>query len=369
MIYVHVPFCHRKCSYCAFYSTAQRGGHDDYVAALAEEMERRRDEMPWPVKTLYFGGGTPSILSIGELVTIARALSRNFDLGELEECTIECNPEDLTDDYIKGLADTGLFNRLSIGIQSFDDTILRTLNRRHSVRQALDAIALANKHGFSNITIDLMYGLPGMSLDEWTATCRTAAALPVTHISAYSLTLEPGTILDRQVAHGMVALPSDDVIVEQYHLLVDTLEEAGYEHYEISNFCRPGYASKHNSRYWTRTPYLGLGPGAHSFSLAGGGFGVRRWNKADVADYISHHSYGEERLEESDAYNEMLMTALRTSRGIGADDIPERYKKRLNDDIQPYIGHGWIVADGSCYRPTTEGMLHADGMAAALFVT
>ena len=347
MIYVHVPFCHRKCTYCAFYSKVESGTWkvESYVDALLREMEVRKGEQAHPIRTVYFGGGTPSILPVDQLTHIVEGLHRCFDLSRVEEMTLEANPEDLKPEYLSALRELG-FNRLSIGIQSFDDRVLRMLNRRHTAAQALEAVEAAHRAGFDNISVDFIFGLPDIS------TFSFQLSTLVTHVSAYALTVEPGTALAVQVEQGRVVLPDEDEVVRQYHELHDQLEAAGFRQYEVSNYARPGYESKHNSRYWDRTPYLGLGPAAHSFDGK-----RRRWNNPDG-------SWSQETLTEADAYNELLMTALRTVRGLPAAAVPEGEKKKL----QPYLDCSWLVLQDGFYRPTTEGLLHADGMAASLFV-
>ena len=344
MIYIHVPFCHRKCTYCAFFSKVESGKWkvESYVDALIEEMRQRRDEQAHPIKTVYFGGGTPSILPIDQLERIVKALRDNFDLSQVEETTLEANPEDLTLDYLQGLKKIGLINRLSIGIQSLDDEMLRLLNRRHTAQQAIDAVENAHKAGFDNISVDFIYGLP----KEFQFSIFNFQL--VTHLSAYALTVEPGTALAVQVEQGRVVLPDEDEVVRQYHSLCQQFRTAGFQQYEVSNFARLSYESKHNSRYWNRTPYLGLGPGAHSFD----GF-RRRWNKPDG-------KYEEETLSKADSHNELLMTSLRTTAGLNIVEVPMARMKR-------YIDCGWIVVADGHYRPTSEGLMHADGIAADLF--
>lgn len=361
MIYIHVPFCHRKCTYCAFYSKVAKGqvSIGSYVDALLAEMEQRKGEQAHPIRTVYFGGGTPSILPIAELARIIDGLHRCFDLSQLEEMTIEANPEDLLPQYLVDMSKLG-FNRISIGIQSLDDKILRLLNRRHTAQQALDAIHNSHAAGFDNISVDFIYGITdGQVMPE--------VFEGVTHVSAYALTVEQGTALAVQVERGMVQLPDEDEVVRQYHALHRRLTKAGFHQYEVSNYARPGYESKHNSRYWDRTPYLGLGPAAHSFDGQ-----HRRWNVSDVEKYIScqpgRTCHEEETLSETDAYNELLMTSLRTTRGLPLTAVPKGQKERLHRLMQPYINCGWIVLNNGHYSPTEEGLLHADGIAADLFI-
>ena len=362
MIYVHVPFCHRKCTYCAFYSQVESGKWrvESYVDALLEEMRLRRHEQDHPIRTVYFGGGTPSILPLSELERIVKALHDNFDLSQVEEVTLEANPEDLTVDYLQGLRDLGLINRLSIGIQSLDDSMLRLIGRRHTAAQALAAVENAYAAGFHNISVDFIYGLPDNPV---------IPEIPegVTHVSAYALTVEPGTALAVQVEKGRVVLPDEDEVVRQYHALRQQLLSAGFHQYEVSNYARPGFESKHNSRYWDRTPYLGLGPGAHSFSLFDRDstsvvhVEKRRWNNPDG-------TFEQETLSAADAYNEILMTSLRTTRSLALAQVPEEQRERLHREMQPYINCGWITKTSSGYAPTEEGILHTDGIAAALFI-
>ena len=357
MIYVHVPFCHRKCTYCAFYSKAigEPSAVSRYVDALLDEMERRHGEQAHPIQTVYFGGGTPSMLPIDQLARIVEGLRRWFDLSQLQESTIEANPEDLTPEYLQALQSIGLFNRLSIGVQSLDDSVLRMLNRRHTAQQALDAVENAYRAGFRNISVDFIYGILE-NLDVLDFLDNLDFLEKVTHVSAYALTVEPGTALAVQVENGRVALPGEEEVVRQYHAMRQWLVAKDFEQYEVSNYARPGFRSRHNSRYWNRTPYLGLGPGAHSFDGH-----CRRWNNPDG-------TVGEETLTQADAYNELLMTALRTTDGLAVSDVPEGQRERLHRMMQPYIDCGWVTQVSQVYRPTPEGLLHADGMAAALFV-
>ena len=343
---------------------------DNYVEALLAEMEERKGEQTHPIKTVYFGGGTPSILPIDQLSRIVERLRCCFDLTQVEEVTLEANPEDLTPQYLDDLATLRFFNRLSIGVQSLDDGVLRLIGRRHTAQKAVDAVENAHKAGIHNISVDFIYGI----LDNLEKLENLDLLEKVTHVSAYALTVEPGTALAVQVEQGRVMLPGDEEVVRQYYALHRQLEAAGFRQYEVSNYARPGFESKHNSRYWDRTPYLGLGPAAHGFDGK-----RRRWNVSSVEEYISRLSrssryYEDETLTAADAYNEMLMTSLRTVRGLNLAQVPEQNRKELHHKIQPYIDCGWIVLStlnsqlSTVYCPTTEGLLHADGMAAALFV-
>lgn len=335
-----------------------------YVESLLCEMDLRRGEQMHPISTVYFGGGTPSILPIELLARIVDGMNCHFDLSMLEEMTIEANPEDLTLEYLASLKSLG-FNRLSIGIQSLDDNILRLLNRRHTAQQAIEAVENAHSAGFDNISVDFIYGLPvnnyGLSQKHQLSIINYQL---ITHISAYALTVEQGTALAKQVEQGRVVLLDEDEVVRQYRQLHNQLSEAGFEQYEVSNYARPGFESKHNSRYWDRTPYLGLGPGAHSFDGT-----RRRWNIGDVQRYISGTCpFEEETLTPADAYNELLMTALRTTAGLPMAAVHDAQRESLRHSMQPYIDCGWIIIRDNHYIPTEEGLLHTDGLAASLFV-
>ena len=355
MIYIHVPFCHRKCTYCAFYSKVGITNVAAYVDAILDEMVRRKGEQTNPIQTVYFGGGTPSILPIEHLARIVEGLRRCFNLSQVHEVTIEANPEDLTPDYLQALAGLRFFNRISIGIQSLDDRVLRLLNRRHTAQQALDAVANAHAAGFRNISVDFIYGVKDLKDLRDLKDFKDLMPL-VTHVSAYALTVEPGTALAVQVEKGRVVLPDEEEVVRQYHALHQMLVSTGFEQYEVSNYARPGFRSHHNSRYWNRTPYLGLGPGAHSFDGK-----CRRWNNPDG-------TVGMETLTDANAFNELLMTALRTTDGLAVLNVPEEQRERLHQMMQPYVDCGWIIPTDNRYVPTAEGLLYADGMAAALFI-
>ncbi|MBR1850905.1 MAG: radical SAM family heme chaperone HemW [Bacteroidales bacterium] len=368
MIYVHTPYCRRKCSYCAFYSVATLQSKSDYVAAICREIDIR----PWPntaVETLYFGGGTPSLLSVEELATIVAALRRRHNLDHLREATIECNPDDLTPQYLSELRQLDIFDRLSIGIQSFNDDELALLRRRHTSKQALEAIDNAALAGFCNISIDLIYGLPGSSHASWQHTLDVAATLPsaVKHLSAYSLSVEPATLLCRQVEEQKLTPAPEEEVLGQYQTLLNWAARQGYQQYEISNFAKPGHRSLHNSRYWTRHPYIGYGAAAHSFD---GNY--RRWNCSNIGLYISSLATGDanhesEHLSPTDAYNEALLTGLRTTTGIDLEALGQEQANLLLESAQPMVSNGLLTNEGGFLVPTEAGLLQADGIAATLF--
>src|SRR5574344_342694 len=379
MLYLHIPYCHHKCTYCAFYSTA--GKHDTraYVDALCKEVALRapKNEILAP-KTIYFGGGTPTLLPLAQIEQIVSTLRRHFNLSELQEATIEANPENLTEEYLEGLQTLHFFNRLSIGVQSFNNTELRLLNRVHTSQQAIEAIERSKAHGFSNISIDLIYSLPEQTLEDWKQNLQQIESLGVQHLSCYNLTVEPGTMLDRQINIGRLVPTDELLVVQQYHWLLSWAAQAGFEQYEISNFCRPGYFSRHNSRYWNRTPYIGFGAAAHSFDGT-----HRRWNIADTNAYIQGIAtygdtgetpaslYGEETLTQADAFNEYLMTALRTVEGIDKKLINQWFESMadtLTQRVKRFVAAGLLIETTTAYKPTANGLLHADGMASELFI-
>lgn len=376
MIYIHIPFCVRKCSYCAFYSIVNESGRQAYVDALCEEIRQRADEL-WDtrhkVHTVYIGGGTPTVLTIEQFEQILERLHRSFNMSEVVECTIEANPENLTPQYILSLRRMGFFNRISVGIQSFDDADLCTLNRRHSGEQAREALRQAKNMGFRNVSVDLIYGIPGQTGAGWLANLDVCAEIGVQHLSCYALTVEKGTMLERQIDTGRVAMPDDSDMVSRYRLLLDWCRANGFRQYEVSNFCVGPYRSRHNSRYWNRTPYMGFGAAAHSFDGQ-----HRRWNVPDVGRYVRQLSVGgrlravdyyeSETLSQADAFNEYVMTALRTTDGIDTSLVDARYMEGLKRGMAKFVAAGLVDECDGVYRPTEEGLLHADGMATDLFV-
>lgn len=372
-LYIHIPFCASRCIYCAFYSTTRHELKDRYVDALCREMAMRRNdgESPHP-RTLYIGGGTPSQLSALQIHRILDNADSVFGLSGIEEATIECNPDDINGEFLSGIRDTAI-NRISIGIQSLDDGILELIHRRHTAAEALYAIELCKSAGFSNISADLIYGLPGQTCDSFQRDLQTLADLGTPHISAYCLSYEEGTPLHRMLADGRIHQAPDDVCADMYTILCNTLKDNGYWHYEISNFCRPGYRSQHNSSYWNRTEYIGLGAAAHSFDGI-----IRRWNISDIDKYITgilsgNPSFGQERLTDSDRYNETLMLSLRTSDGLSINDIQHDFGKdavgRLLSSAAEWIESGdLILSDDGRMRLTESGLFRSDGIVSSMFI-
>ena len=367
-VYVHIPFCASRCSYCDFFSTLQLAdAGTSYVEAVVAEARLRRGELCGAqVKTLYLGGGTPSQLPLSLLSRLVDGLRDALDLSAVEEFTVEANPDDVTPEWCAAVASLGV-NRVSMGVQSFEDPILRLIGRRHTARQAMDAVANLRKAGISNISIDLIFGLPGQTVASWTASVEQAIALKPQHISAYGLTYEEGTRLWHQRERGEVVEVPEEQCLEMYRVLVDELQAAGYEHYEISNFALPDYHSRHNSSYWDDTPYLGLGAAAHSYDGK-----VRRWNPHDLRLYIDKVLAGElacelEELSRSERYDERVMLGLRTARGIDT----ERLRVDFGDEAWRYFireaarhveaGNLRVTEDGR-YVLTRDGIMLSDSI-------
>lgn len=342
-LYVHIPFCESRCYYCDFYSSTFKGNREALLSAIQKElMDRKAYLKNEPVRTLYFGGGTPSQLTIEELDKLLQTIFRQFDC-QIEELTLEANPEDLSRDYLTALKQLGV-NRLSIGIQSFDDADLKRMNRRHTAQTAIDMVQLAQQVGFDNISIDLIYGLPDQTLEGWERNLQQAITLNVQHISAYSLTFEEGSMLTKMKARGEVKEVDEEVSLKMFQTLRKVLSAAGYLPYEISNFSRVGYESKHNSSYWNYVPYLGVGPSAHSFDGTS-----RRWNVANSRLYIQSLQEGNpyyemETLDESTRYNEYVMTSLRKSVGIRKEMVRDlfgdSYYAYFRKMTEPFLSDG-----------------------------
>lgn len=369
-IYIHIPFCKRKCIYCDFYSVAvSEEKLDAYLDALVKEYRVRKAELGGSaVRTLYIGGGTPSLVPAEKLGGLLHGLC---DVAKLEEVTIEVNPDDVTPVYARALAEIGV-NRVSMGVQSFDDGQLAMLNRRHSGAQAAEAVATLRQAGFSNISIDLIYGIPGQTLESWAQTVGKAVALDVPHISAYSLTYEEGTRLTRMRDAGKLQECSDEQTVAMFDLLGRELTEAGYEQYEISNFAKPGMYSRHNSSYWNFTPYIGLGASAHSFDGR-----MRRYNPSDLRSYMAAvgergYAYEEEQETADELYNEWVMTRLRTVWGLDLANLRSRFGNRRADYAEKvlarFVDSEDVAIENGVTRLTHRGIMVSDMIFRDLFL-
>lgn len=345
-LYIHIPFCHAKCAYCDFYSVADRRRADALVDAIAREWPLRAAEIggAGAVRTIYIGGGTPSCLSAAQFSRLADALP----LGPgIEEFTIEVNPEDVSDDAVALWRSRGV-DRVSMGIQSFDAGELRAIRRRHSPDDALRAVETLLRGGIDNLSCDLIYGLPGQSLASWESSLATLLGLGLKHFSAYCLSYEEGTLLHRQLREGRISAASDELIAAMYGSLCRAAAQAGFEHYEIANFARPGFRSRHNSRYWTATPYLGLGPGAHSCDAAG----LRRFNPSDVRAYTD----GPlpvcivDQEDATDRLNDMIITGLRTADGLDLSKVDPAGRRDILNSATPWISRGMLLCDAGGSR-------------------
>jgi len=343
--YVHIPFCKKRCLYCDFFSTTKLEKRNDYVEALLQEIAQRKDEAHEPIRTIYIGGGTPSTLEVVDLVRIIEAIGKE----ETEEITMEVNPGDATPEYMHELRKAG-FNRLSIGIQSFQDELLALIGRRHNAQQAIEAVRMAQEAGFDNISIDLMYALPTQTIKQWKADIETALGLGVQHISSYGLMYEEGTVLTKQLEAGKIGMTDEDEENAMYDYLCKRLKEAGFVHYEVSNFALPNCEAKHNNSYWNHTPYIGIGAGAHSFVPP-----VRSWNPDNLEAYIQGMKSGsiereKETLTDTDLYNERIMLGLRTCRGVP--------KAIIQSDISGHIEAGLLRETKDGYIVATQEGLH-----------
>ena len=361
-LYIHIPFCSSRCVYCGFYSTTGLELRERYTDAVCREIEMRgeKDDAGGErIRTIYLGGGTPSQLSISELQRIFCAAYKYNKVGNDAEVTIEVNPDDVTNAFAAALKETPV-NRISMGAQTFDDHRLRFLHRRHHAQQVTDAIKILREAGFQNISIDLMYGFPNQTLDQWTADVDKALALDVEHISTYCLMYEEGTPLYKLLEQGKVQETDEELEREMYYALIERMERAGYEHYEISNFARKGYRSRHNSSYWQGIPYIGIGAAAHSFDLK-----TRSWNVADIRQYIEGIEKGQRRYEweEIDGdtrYNDTITVALRTCEGIDLAALSTRERKYCLTCAQKHIEARLLELKDNRLRLTKEGLFVSD---------
>ena len=361
-IYIHIPFCKSRCVYCDFYSTTRLQDREEYVRCIADEMALRAPAFMQQMaakgevlKTVYLGGGTPSLLSENDINDILRAIRKQFGRAQIEEITLEANPGDLSEEKLRGLREAGI-NRLSMGVQSFQDALLHRLSRRHNGEEAIAAVIAARRAGFENISIDLMYGLPEQTMAQWQADVEQAIQLDVEHVSAYCLTYEEGTPLYRMLQDGVVSELDEDLCNQMQDYLEEALEKNGIIRYEISNYAKDGYRSKHNSSYWTGAPYLGLGAGAHSYD----GAYCRQWNPDDIGAYMAAIEKDElplenEILSETDRYNEALMLGLRTREGIDLNRFSEADRAKILTESALFLREGLLVQVGERIRASRAG--------------
>ena len=365
-IYIHIPFCKKRCIYCDFFSTTASEKKNEYIKALCKEIKSRVNYLgDESIDTIYLGGGTPSQLGKQDFVNIFNTIYENYKVNPEAEITIEANPDDLTDEYTEMLS-TMPFNRLSMGIQTFNDDILSLLNRRHDARQAMEAFKRCREAGFHNISIDLMYGLPGESVGSWNRDLDIALSLTPEHISAYHLIYEEGTRLYRMREENKVSEADEDLSNLLFETLIARLKENGYEHYEISNFYRPGMHSRHNSSYWTGVKYLGCGPSAHSYDGRS-----RQWNVSSLDRYIEGINAGTEisETEELDIhtrYNDFVITSIRTAWGMPLDRLKAEFGNELHDYClkmaSPHMRQGTLEIKDNALKLTHNGIFISDGI-------
>lgn len=370
-IYIHIPFCKKACTYCDFHFTTSTKYLNEMVDAICKEIVMKKNRMEnQQIGSIYFGGGTPSVLPAAALQQILGTLERHFSISANAEITIETNPDDLTALKIAELRKLPI-NRFSIGTQSFFNEDLVWMNRAHNSQEATDCIKRSQDAGFENLTIDLIYGYPLLTDEKWKVNMETAIALQVPHLSAYSLTVEPKTALAHAIEKGKQPTVSDDQSAEQFLMLINTLTKNGFEHYEISNYSLPGRYAVHNTNYWKGVPYLGIGPSAHGFdgfdryiNIANNVKYLERINKNQLPETIEY-------LSKTDKFNEYIMTSLRTMWGTSLEkialDFDEGYTAQTLKQIKPFIAEGKLVLEDNNIKLTNKGKLFADGIAAALF--
>lgn len=370
-IYIHIPFCKSRCIYCGFYSTTLLDLRKKYINAVCREMELRKNYIREPFSTIYLGGGTPSLLDEAELTKLFLYINNVYDVDRNAEITMECNPDDITPEFTNMLSRLPI-NRVSMGAQTFADSRLRLLHRRHNSDEVKHAVKLLREAGIKNISIDLMFGFPDESLSQWKEDISAALALNVEHISAYSLMYEENTPLWKMLDTGKVKEIDEELSLTMFKELVCQLTDAGYEHYEISNFARPGYRSRHNSSYWHQVPYIGLGAAAHSFDL-----NSRQWNVADLRLYIEEINNGiipmeREELDNDTTFNDIITTALRTSDGIDLNALETRLGKRYRNTLisaaGKHIEQGLLEIRHDRLRLTSEGIFISDMVMSDLMI-
>ena len=369
-LYIHIPFCKQACHYCDFHFSTSMAKKSTLVDALCHELVLRKNEIPGIVQTIYFGGGTPSLLNAGELKQLFETIDVHFEISENPEITLEANPDDLTEEKLKMLSESRI-NRLSIGVQSFFEEDLKLMNRAHNATEAVNCLELAKKY-FDNISIDLIYGMPDMNDARWKENLDIALALNIPHISSYALTVEPNTALQKFIEKGIVKPVDDEAAQRHFEILIDSLSNAGFENYEFSNFGKPGYFSQNNTAYWTGKSYLGIGPSAHSYNGD-----VRSWNINNNPKYIKEIQSGNlplerETLSITDKYNEYVMTGLRTVWGISLLKIEGafglKFKEYALQQAQKHIEADLLYCDENQIKVTKKGKFLSDGLASDLFL-
>ena len=373
MIYLHIPFCKQKCSYCNFHFSTSFSLKDEMLSAIKKEIQLRHNELEnKTLKSLYFGGGTPSVLSVDEIKSLIDEIQKYFSFDENIEITLESNPDDLNKNFLKELSKTEV-NRLSIGTQSFYDEDLKLMNRAHNASEAESSIKRAQDFGLVNISIDLIYGSPTSNFEIWKDNLSKTIELQVPHVSSYALTVEPKTALEKWIENGKIRSPEETEQNQEFYYMKDFLKDNGFDHYEISNFGKPGFHSKHNSAYWKSEPYLGIGPSAHSYN----GHLERSWNIANNPIYIKNLNQNilpieKEILTEKDRFNEMIMIGLRTIWGVDLNRINQNFSSEvidyLNQEIKSKIESGILEIENNYLKIPEKHWFLADGIASDLFI-
>ena len=369
-IYIHIPFCKQACHYCDFHFSTSMKKKDEMVLALVKELELRKDETHEAIETIYFGGGTPSVLSIDDIRFLINSIYEHYKVIENPEITLEANPDDLDNETILQYVNSPI-NRLSIGVQSFFEDDLELMNRAHNSAEAKKSLEFATQH-FDNISIDLIYGMPNMSNDKWLQNIETALSFNIPHISSYALTVEPKTALHKMIKSGSIPNLDDDVAQQHFHILIDKLQESGFIHYELSNFGKPDYFSKNNTAYWLGKKYIGIGPSAHSYNGES-----RSWNVANNSLYLKAIAANNlpsetENLSKTDQYNEYIMTGLRTIWGVSLVKIETefgiKYLEYLYQQAEKYISDNLLEIENNVLKTTKKGKFLSDGIASDLFL-
>ena len=369
-IYIHIPFCKQSCHYCNFHFSTSTKNKDEVLDAIENEIKQKGQATNEAISTIYFGGGTPSILDVNEINSIIKRIYKEFNVESEAEITIEANPDDLNKEKIINLSLTEI-NRLSIGVQSFIDKELKIMNRAHDSKKALNSIEISKKY-FNNISIDLMYGVPDSTIESWAYNLDTVSQFDINHISSYALTLEPKTALESFVRKLIVDMPDEGLVYDQYNLINKKLEPLGFINYEVCSFAKENFFSKNNSAYWLRKKYIGIGPSAHSFDGKS-----RSWNISNNKKYIDQIKkgksfYKKEKLSKVDQYNEYVMTGFRTIWGVSANFIENnfnsKFKNYFTDRIQKHIDQKNIIVKDDIYTTTNEGRFLADGISSDLFL-
>ncbi len=365
-IYLHIPFCKSKCAYCDFFSVANTKSKNEFVNALSKEIELQKKYLgSETIQTIYFGGGTPSIIEISKLGKVLTEIHKHYKVEQNNEITLEANPDDLNIKYLKDIKALGI-NRLSVGIQSFNDDDLLGMKRKHTAAQAINSIKLAQDQGFENISVDLIYGLPDLNEKKWEANIRQALEFNIQHISAYHLTIEPNTLFYKYYKNHKLNLPTENESIDQFKLLKDLLATKGFLHYEISNFAKDGFISLHNTNYWTGVKYLGLGPSAHSYNLTS-----RQWNISNLHGYMDEISKGKipfetEILSPKEKYNDFVITSLRTMWGLNTEKLKKEFEEKyynyfLNKTPQ-YLHNKIMIKSENNFILTEKGMFISDNV-------